>query len=61
VVARARSAADGAYRIPLAAGSYIINPLSPSDLGLPFASPIPFEVPPGIWISLDIHYDSGIR
>lgn len=60
VVARSRSAEDGAYRIPLAAGSYVLTPL-PGEAGLPFASPIPFEVPQGEWVTLDITYDSGIR
>lgn len=61
VVARARSEADGAYRIPLAAGAYVLTPLSPGEAGLPFASPVPFEVPSGAWVTLDLHYDSGIR
>lgn len=61
VVARARSEADGTYRIPLAEGSYVLAPISPGESSLPFASPVPFEVPPGTWVSLDIHYDSGIR
>jgi hypothetical protein len=60
VVARSRSAEDGAYRIPLAAGSYVLTPL-PGEAGLPFASPIPFEVPQGDWVTLDLTYDSGIR
>jgi hypothetical protein len=61
VVARARSGADGTYRIPLATGSYVLTPLSPGQSSLPFASPLPFEVPAGTWVSLDVHYDSGIR
>jgi hypothetical protein len=61
VVARGHSEADGSYRIPLASGSYVLTPLSPGENSLPFASPVPFEVPAGTWVSLDIHYDSGIR
>jgi hypothetical protein len=61
IVARVRSEADGSYRIPLEEGSYLLIPLSPGEAGLPFASPIPFEVAPGAWAELDVHYDSGIR
>jgi hypothetical protein len=61
VVARTRSEPDGSYRIPLAEGTYLMTPLSPSEAGLPFADPFPFEVAAGTWLSLDIHYDSGIR
>jgi hypothetical protein len=60
IVTRAHSAADGTYRIPLVQGSYVLTPL-PGDSGLPFASPVPIEVLDGTWISLDFHYDSGIR
>lgn len=61
IVAKARSEADGAYRIPLAEGSYLLIPLSPGESGLPFASPIPFDVAGGKWVELDVTYDSGIR
>ncbi|HLE22826.1 MAG TPA: hypothetical protein VI701_00810 [Anaerolineales bacterium] len=60
IAARARSTADGAYRIPLEAGSYVLTPL-PGNGGLPFASPLSIEVADGAWLSLDIYYDSGIR
>lgn len=61
VVARTQSEPDGSYEIPLTEGTYLMTPLSPSEAGLPSASPFPFEVPAGAWLSLDIHYDSGIR
>lgn len=61
IVARVRSETDGFYRIPLEEGSYLLIPLSPGEAGLPFASPIPFEVASGAWVELDVHYDSGIR
>ena len=60
IVARARSAADGTYRIALVQGSYVLTPL-PGESGLPFASPLPIEILDGTWLSLDVHYDSGIR
>ena len=54
--ARPRSAGpDGTVQ-----GSYVLTPL-PGDSGLPFASPVPIEVLDGTWMSLDVHYDSGIR
>jgi len=60
VVARARSGADGTYRIPLAPGAYMLVPQSPS-LGLPFASPVPLTIQNGLWNEVDVYYDSGIR
>jgi hypothetical protein len=60
ILTRSRSAADGTFRVPLEQGSYVLTPL-PGESGLPFASPIPIEVLDGAWLSLDIHYDSGIR
>lgn len=59
-VARSRSGADGAYRIALDPGSYVMVPQSP-PAGLPFADRIPFEVAPLRWTPLDLSYDSGIR
>ncbi len=61
VVARARSDAQGAYRIPLAPGEYTLVPLSPGNLGLPSASPLPLVITAGHWERLDVYYDSGIR
>ncbi len=61
VVARARSDAQGAYRIPLAPGVYTLVPLSPGEAGIPSASPLPLVVASGQWARLDITYDSGIR
>ncbi|HKY85029.1 MAG TPA: carboxypeptidase-like regulatory domain-containing protein [Anaerolineales bacterium] len=61
VVARGRSDAQGAYRIPLAPGNYMLVPLSPGEVGLPFASPLPLVITAGNWEKLDIYYDSGIR
>jgi hypothetical protein len=61
LVARARSESDGGYRIPLEAGAYVVTPLSPSPAGMPFAAPVAIDIPASEWITLDIHYDSGIR
>lgn len=61
IVARARSDAEGAFRMALAPGAYTLVPLSPSEAGMPFAAPLPFEVQAGRWTELDVFYDSGIR
>lgn len=60
-MARARSDAEGDFRIALAPGAYTLVPLSPSPAGMPFAAPLPFEVQAGQWTVLDVFYDSGIR
>ncbi|HSB91105.1 MAG TPA: hypothetical protein VLD63_13900 [Anaerolineales bacterium] len=59
-VGRTESSADGAYRIPLAAGSYRLVP-QPGESGLPWAEPIEVAVAEGVWVRVDIRYDSGIR
>ena len=61
VVARTRSDAQGAYRIPLEPGEYVLVPLSPGQAGMPFASPLPLIITAGSWLQLDVSYDSGIR
>lgn len=50
---------NGYYRIPLSAGKYTLVPESTS--ALPFADKQEVEVLPGTYISVDIHYDSGMR
>lgn len=59
-VGRVRSDPEGAYRIPLEPGTYVMVPQSP-PAGLPFAEEMPFEVRPDEWTELDVTYDSGIR
>lgn len=61
VTARLRSDEDGTFRIALAPGDYLLTVARPDEAGLPFASPIPFHVPEGVWTLLDAHFDSGIR
>jgi hypothetical protein len=61
LVARTRSDEHGAYRISLSPGEYMLVPLSPSEVGMPFASPLPLTIRAGTWSQLDITYDSGIR
>jgi len=50
---------QGRFKIPLAAGNYILHPESPNTL--PFASEQPFTVEDGKFTQLNINYDSGIR
>ena len=61
VVARARSNAEGNFRIPLSPGNYVLVPEAPNPLGPPFAEPIPFRVSEETWTQLTVRYDSGIR
>ena len=59
-VARTESSADGTYRIPLVPGSYRLVPQS-GESGLPWAEPIDVTIEDGVWVQVDIRYDSGIR
>ena len=60
-VARGKSDADGAYRIPLPPGEYVLVPEQPVPDIPPFSKPIEFEVRTGEFTALDIRYDSGVR
>ncbi len=50
---------QGRFKIPLAAGEYILRPESPNVL--PYASEQPFVVESGAFTQLTVIYDSGIR
>jgi hypothetical protein len=60
--AHTRSGKDGRYRVLLPPGPYTVVPLPP-DLGLPFprSGPMSVVVPSGLFTTVDIHFDSGIR
>ena len=49
---------EGNFRVPLAAGEYILHPESPA--GIPSASEQPFTVLPGQFTRITVSYDSGI-
>jgi len=50
---------EGNFRVPLAAGEYILHPESPA--GIPFAADQPFTVLTGQFTHITVSYDSGIR
>jgi hypothetical protein len=60
--ARVTSGADGRYRVVLPPGPYTVVPLPPAEgARWPLASSVNVTVPPGIFVVVDIHYDTGIR
>lgn len=59
-VGRVMSAADGTFRVPLAAGQYTIAPAAGGD-PYPFAPTQAVAVVPGRFTDVQINYDSGIR
>jgi hypothetical protein len=60
--ARTTSGADGRYRVVLTPGRYTVVPLPPAE-GIPWprAGSVSVTVPPGVFVAVDIRYDSGIR
>ena len=54
-----QSDAEGKFRIVLAPGDYILHPESPG--AMPYAGDIPITVEEGIFSTVDVVYDSGIR
>jgi uncharacterized surface anchored protein len=61
VVARAESDDAGRFEVALPPGDYILVPTAPSPGSAPHAAPLPFTVAQGVWTSLTVQYDSGIR
>ena len=61
VVAAARSGADGRFRVNLAPGRYVLEPLAPRPGSPPYASPVAVEVRPHAFTRVTIGFDSGIR
>jgi hypothetical protein len=59
VVAEARSAADGTFRVALPAGDYVLEPVNGNPL--PVAVAQDFTVQPGRFTNVRVDYDSGIR
>jgi hypothetical protein len=59
LVAETTSAADGSFRVPLAPGDYILEPVNGEPL--PIAQPQEFTVAPGLFTTVRVDYDSGIR
>jgi hypothetical protein len=59
VVAKTTSSADGSFRVALAPGRYILEPVNGDPL--PVAPSQPFSVDSGRFTTVRVDYDSGIR
>ena len=59
VVAEVTSAADGSYKVALAPGDYVLEPVAGSPV--PTAPPRAFTVVAHTFTTVDVSYDSGIR
>lgn len=59
VVAETTSAADGSFRVALAPGDYVLEPVNGDPL--PTAQPQDLTVAPGRFTTVRVDYDSGIR
>jgi hypothetical protein len=60
-IAEGTSDAQGKFRIALKAGEYVLVPEAGSAAGLLSAAPQPFEVEAGLWTTVDVFYDTGLR
>ncbi len=61
VVATVRSGAEGRFRVRLAAGRYVLEPVSPNAGAPPYAPPVAVRVRAHAFSRISITYDSGIR
>lgn len=60
VVARARSGADGRFRVALAPGDYIVQPLTEGS-GPSVGAPVDVTVKEHAFTMMTVTFDSGIR
>jgi len=51
---------DGHFRVPLAAGEYVLQPKSDPS-GYPSGAAVPFSVVAGSFTDVEVDYDTGIR
>ena len=61
VVETVRSGADGQFRVDLAPGDYVLEPVSPNQGAPPFAGPLDVTVEQQAFTEVTVLYDSGIR
>jgi len=61
VIATLASGEGGRFRINLAPGSYVLEPLSPNEGAPPYAGPVTVRVRAHAFTRVRITYDSGIR
>jgi hypothetical protein len=61
LVKTVRSGKDGRFRVNLAPGRYVLEPLSPNEGAPPYAGPVTVRVRAHVFTPVTITYDSGIR
>jgi hypothetical protein len=61
VVARVRSGPDGRFEVPLAPGTYLIQPVSPSEDPFPFGQAVSVTVGEEEYTEVGIDFDTGMR
>lgn len=61
IVAEAVSDELGHFEIPVPPGDYVLRAGSTTDAPVPVAAPITLTVPPGQFITITVHLDSGVR
>ncbi len=61
VVATTRSGADGRFRVALAPGRYVLDPVDPDRGAPPTSSPLPVRVAAHRFTQVRLVFDSGIR
>jgi hypothetical protein len=61
VVATTHSGSDGSFEVDLAAGSYVLQGVSPSPLGMPSAAPVAVVVVAHRFATAVVSFDTGIR
>lgn len=59
-ITRITTGPDGAFRVVLPPGTYVIEPL-PGGSSYPYGKPEIVDVEPGTFTTVTIHYDTGIR
>lgn len=61
LVATTRSGKTGRFRVNLAPGRYVLEPVSPNQGAPPYAGPLPVRVRARAFTRVKIIFDSGIR
>ena len=61
VVATAHSGEEGRFRVRLAPGRYVLEPVSPNAGVPPYAAPLTVRVRSHRFTEITVSYDSGIR
>lgn len=59
VVTRTTSGADGRFEVTLPPGEYVVTPEGGDPY--PIAQPVPVSVGAGVYVEIQVNYDTGIR